>query len=440
MKGKRTFKRILAMVMAVVFTVCGITFTPKETKAYTTATMTVNDIKYTATLINQNLPWGDLQGFFNVGATTDCHMSIAWGADGPDYDNMTGVATNNDTSETFTFDLTKNVRSFQVYWQNSNDRGLKDIPVGTYTVVFSDGGSYYYNMTLEKEDLSTPTETQTETETTTTEPTTAAPTTTAEPTTADPNPWSETSISGLYHQATFPSGPLSLFTRVVEGNGTIADAYGNFYLHVAPENFNSVSGSDYTLYFGEGCTTDSSQLNIIEYGTGNVNVHGGQYINYGMGLTTLGVEDDKYYTMIVSYTLNNVNYKNTFWFYTGSTRPSGETTTTASPVDVTGVTATASAASSIAVSWTAGSNVPSGQVYEVYLDDAASPAYTTADESETSTTLTGVSAGSHTVTVKAKYNSTYASAAGVTSSAVTVYNANPLDPASVTATESSTLG
>ena len=36
MKGKRTLKRILAMVMAVVFTVCGITFTPEEeVHAYT---------------------------------------------------------------------------------------------------------------------------------------------------------------------------------------------------------------------------------------------------------------------------------------------------------------------------------------------------------------------------------------------------------------------
>ena len=41
MKGKRTLKRVLAMVMAVVFTVCGITFTPSsstEVKAGTAPT------------------------------------------------------------------------------------------------------------------------------------------------------------------------------------------------------------------------------------------------------------------------------------------------------------------------------------------------------------------------------------------------------------------
>ena len=35
MKGKRTMKRILAVVMAVVFTVTGFTFTPKSAQATT---------------------------------------------------------------------------------------------------------------------------------------------------------------------------------------------------------------------------------------------------------------------------------------------------------------------------------------------------------------------------------------------------------------------
>ncbi len=72
MKGKRTFKRFLAVVMAVVFTVTGITFTPREAKALSWTTPSEG---WTELTTGNGDQWGAYWG--------------SWGSNAFSYDNST---------------------------------------------------------------------------------------------------------------------------------------------------------------------------------------------------------------------------------------------------------------------------------------------------------------------------------------------------------------
>lgn len=105
-------------------------------------------------------------------------------------------------------------------------------------------------------------------------------------------------------------------------------------------------------------------------------------------------------------------------------------------LDSVGATSTTSTPNQINVTLTkpSPSSAPVNQVYEIYLDNTLVDAVAV---STTTYTIDNVAKGTHTVTVKARVASTYASAAGVTSSSVTVHDPQPVAPASVTASETS---
>ncbi|MBR2190753.1 MAG: fibronectin type III domain-containing protein, partial [Eubacterium sp.] len=70
MKGKRTFKRFLAVVMAVVFTVTGITFTPSEKIEASTSKISVTNVPSGA--------WGGKKSKYQLGTTSDTSADGKW--------------------------------------------------------------------------------------------------------------------------------------------------------------------------------------------------------------------------------------------------------------------------------------------------------------------------------------------------------------------------